>query len=114
MTTITLSVASRDDVTDRALAAMGGDALGAHISFATVELLWGTLNQKRLELLRIMTGQPPMSIREAARRVGRDVKAVHRDVMSLLAAGVLDRTETGRIVFPYDAIHVDFTITRAA
>lgn len=53
-----------------------------------------------------------MSIREAARRVGRDVKAVHGDVTALLNAGVLRRTEDG-IEFPYDAVHVDFVLKAA-
>ena len=113
MNTVTLSVASREDVTRRALAAFEGEAKGAHISFASAELLWQTLTRKRWELLQAMTGQGAMSIREAARRVGRDVKAVHGDVHALLDAGVLDRT-TGGVVFPYDAVHVDFTLTRAA
>ena len=39
-----------------------------------------------------MTGEGAMTIREAARRVGRDVKAVHGDVQALLNAGILDRT----------------------
>lgn len=54
-----------------------------------------------------------MTIREAARRVQRDVKAVHRDVHALLNAGLLDKTEDGKIVFPYDAIHVDFMVKAA-
>jgi len=113
MNTVTLSVASREDVTGRALAAFEGQAQGAHISFASAELLWKTLTRKRWELLRAMTGQGAMSIREAARRVGRDVKAVHGDVHALINAGVLDRTEGG-VEFPYDAVHVDFTLTKAA
>jgi predicted transcriptional regulator len=48
-----------------------------------------------------------------ARRVGRDVKAVHGDVTALLQAGILDQAEAG-VAFPYDAVHVDFTLTRAA
>ena len=36
-----------------------------------------------------MTGAGAMSIREAARRVERDVKAVHGDVTALLNAGLL-------------------------
>jgi predicted transcriptional regulator len=48
------------------------------------------------------------------RQERRDVKAVHGDVQRLLKAGVLDKTDDGKIVFPYDAIHVDFTITKAA
>ena len=55
----------------------------------------------------------PLSIREAARRVGRDVKAVHGDVTALLKAGVIDRS--GRlVVFPYDGVHVDFVLEKAA
>ena len=112
MNTVTLSVASREDVARRALAAFEGQAQGAHISFASAELLWKTLTRKRWELLRAMTGQGAMSIREAARRVGRDVKAVHGDVHALINAGVLYRTEGG-VEFPYDAVHVDFTLTKA-
>jgi predicted transcriptional regulator len=51
-----------------------------------------------------------MAIREIARRVKRDVRAVHSDVHALLKAGVLDRTDDGRVVFPYDAIHLDFML----
>ena len=29
------------------------------------------------------------------------------------SAGVLDRAEEGRVVFPYDAIHVDFLLRAA-
>ena len=112
MTTVTLSVASRDDVTSRALAAFDGENRGAHISFASAELLWRTLTAKRWELLRAMTGHDAMSIREAARRVGRDVKAVHGDVQALIEAGIIDRTQDG-IVFPFDAIHVDFLLKAA-
>jgi predicted transcriptional regulator len=113
LTTVTLSVALRADVTRRALAAFGGEPQGAHISFASVELLWRTLTRKRWELLKAMTGQGPMTIRAAARRVGRDVKAVHGDVHALLDAGVLERAEGRRVVFPYDAVHVDFVLRAA-
>ncbi len=113
MNTVTFSVASRDEVARRALAAFEGRAQGAHISFASAELLWKTLTRKRWELLRAMTGQGPMSIREAARRVGRDVKAVHGDMSALIGAGVIERVE-GSVVFPYDAVHVDFMLTSAA
>jgi len=54
-----------------------------------------------------------VSIREAARRVDRDVKAVHSDVTALLSAGVLDRAESGEIVFPYKAIKVEFLLQAA-
>ena len=41
------------------------------------------------------------------------MKPVHADVQALLRAGVLDKTEQGRADFPYDTIHVDFTLKAA-
>jgi len=55
------------------------------------------------------TGRP-VSIREASRRVGRDVKAVHGDVTALLNAGLLDRVEGEGIIFPFDAVKVEFLL----
>ena len=60
-----------------------------------------------------MTGTGAMSIREAARRLGRDVKNVHSDVKALLNAGLLQKNENGGIEFPYDAIQVNFTLKAA-
>ena len=83
------------------------------ISFESPELLFKALSGKRWKLLNAMTGAGAMSIREVARRVERDVKAVHGDVTALLNAGVLSKTDDGMIVFPYDAIHVDFLLKAA-
>ncbi len=47
------------------------------------------------ELLNALTGAGAMSIREAARRAERDVKAVHGDVTALLNAGLLSKTDDG-------------------
>ncbi len=85
----------------------------ARISFATPELLWQVLTAKRWELLKALCGAGPASIREAARRVGRDVKAVHGDVTALLNAGVLERTDAGGIVFPFYAVKVEFLLRAA-
>jgi hypothetical protein len=68
---------------------------------------------RRWDLLKALTGQAPMSLREVARRAGCDVKAVHGDVHALLRPGVLTKTAQGKIVFPYDGIHIDFTLRAA-
>jgi predicted transcriptional regulator len=85
----------------------------ARISFATPELLWRVLTAKRWELLKVLCGAGPVSIREVSRRVGRDVKPVHSDIIALLNAGVLDRVEDGRIVFPFEAVRVEFLLEAA-
>ena len=86
----------------------------ARISFASPELLWKVLTAKRWEILKALCGAGPVSIREAARRVGRDVKAVHSDITALLNAGVLDRAEGGGVVFPFEAVKVEFLLRAAS
>src|SRR5205823_2873009 len=106
-------VASTEAVKRRASEAFKGRKQGARISFATPELLWKVLTAKRWELLKVMTGQGPLAMREVARRLHRDVKAVHSDAHALLDAGLLDTVEDGRIEFPFDAVRVDFTLRAA-
>jgi predicted transcriptional regulator len=113
MTTVTLDVASAAEVSRRALAVFAGADQGARISFASPELLWKVLTAKRWELLKAMAGAGPLTIRAAARRAGRDVKAVHGDIHALLDAGLLDRTADGRVEFPFDAVRVEFTLQAA-
>lgn len=114
MKTLILDVATREQVSEGLLGAWRSSKSQpqARISFATPELLWEVLTAKRWELLKALCGAGPVSIREAARRVGRDVKAVHGDIRALLNAGVLNRNERG-VEFPYDAVHVDFLLRAA-
>lgn len=112
MKTVTISVSSTDETRQRFLAAAKGKAQGAHISFATVDLLWKVLAPNRMALVRSLTGAGVVSIREAARRVDRDVRAVHADVTALINAGVLRRADGG-IEFPFDAVKVEFMLQAA-
>jgi predicted transcriptional regulator len=85
----------------------------ARISFASPELLWKVLTAKRWELLKALCGAGPVTVREAARLVGRDIKAVHSDLTALRKAGVIDRTESGQVEFPYEAVKVEFLLQAA-
>jgi predicted transcriptional regulator len=115
MKTVTLEVRSPGEGMNEFVQAWkaGKAQRSARIGFATPELLWKVLSAKRWELLRALCGAGPVSIREAARRVHRDVKAVHSDVTALLSAGLLNRTETGGIEFPYEAVKVEFLLHAA-
>ncbi|MCJ2089974.1 helix-turn-helix domain-containing protein [Methylobacterium sp. E-005] len=114
MRTVTIGVSSIEETSARALAAFRGEMQGAFISFPTVEGLWTVLTPRRWALLQALAGREPMSLRAVARLLDRDVKNTHADVHALLNAGILDRTDDARIVFPYDSVHVDFTIGKAA
>ena len=115
MKTVILDVRSPKEAMDGFTQAwsMNKQQKTARISFASPELLWKVLTAKRWELLKVLCGAGPVSIREAARRVGRDVKGVHGDVVALLNAGLLVRTENGAIEFPYEAVKVEFLLQAA-
>ena len=88
----------------------GKPEAAARLDFESVEGAWQLLSPKRWAILRTMAGQGPLAIREIARRVGRDVRAVHSDVLALHLSGVIDKTAEGRMVLPYDTIRLDFTL----
>jgi predicted transcriptional regulator len=113
--TVTLDVRSpADAMADISQAWKTGKASKTdRISFASPELLWKVLTAKRWQLLKALCGAGPVTVREAARRVGRDVKAVHTDLSALLSAGVLSRTESGQVEFPYEAVKVEFLLQAA-
>ena len=110
MSTVTIGVASVDEVKQRARTAFRGESQGEFITFPSVDVLTSVLTKKRWEIIQAMTGRGPMSVRSVTRLVNRDVKAVHGDVQVLLHAGILDKTENGQVVFPHDAVKVDYTV----
>ena len=114
MKTVVIGVSSREETSTRILNALKtGKPQGAYRSFESTADLWRTLSPKRWDILKAMTGAGSLSLREVARRVERDVKGVHTDVHALLNAGLLDKTDDGKIVFPFDSVHVDFMLRAA-
>jgi predicted transcriptional regulator len=113
MSTVTISISSTNETKARIRRAFDGKKQGAFISFPSLELLWKVITPRRWEMLRAMAGSGPLAVRALARQMGRDVKTVHGDVQALIAAGVLDRTDDGQVLFPYDAVHVDFVLRAA-
>ena len=111
---VTLTVAPRSELAARMGAALAGRRTAPRIAIASVDLLNRICAPKRLALLRAMAGAGPLPVREVARRVDRDVKAVHRDMAALVGAGLLDRGEGGRMNFPYDGVRMEVDLMRAA
>ncbi|MBD1206769.1 MAG: helix-turn-helix domain-containing protein [Rhodobacteraceae bacterium] len=119
MTTLTVRLSSMDEAKARfseaAKLALAGKSVAATptLNFTSYEDMHRVLAPLRLAIVRALAGQGALSIREVARRVDRDVQAVHRDVTTLVNAGVIDRTENG-VAFPYSNIHFEFDVSAAA
>lgn len=95
-------------------AAKSGRIQQATFSYASPELLFSEISPKRWGILEAMSSAGELSLRELARRLERDVKSVHRDVHILLETGLLEKTESGKIICPFDRVRVDFTLAQAA
>lgn len=92
-----------------------GKQQGEFATFETMAEMARFLTPVRWELLRVLQGCGPVSLRELARRLQRDVKAVHRDVSALKEMGFIEDDDQGRgIVVPYDEIRAEFAVVRRA
>lgn len=75
-----------------------------HLSFVTYEQFTAALTDKRMEMLSVLKGQGPLSIRALSKSLNRDYKSVHGDVSRLMEIGLIEKREDGLIEAPYDKI----------
>lgn len=114
MKTINIGVASRAEINARVKSAVAGKQQGLHYSFPSVDIMHRVLTPNRWQILKtMMRAGGPIGIRALARQLQRDVKAIHTDVHALINAGIIQRTKDGKVEFPFDAVHVDFTVRAA-
>ena len=66
------------------------------------------LSPARCELLKALRGAGPISIYELSKRLGRNYKNVHTDVVQLNALGVIERSADGLVSVPWDLLRAEF------
>jgi predicted transcriptional regulator len=87
---------------------------GETLNFETPAAFFGRLTERRWAVIQTLLGAGALSVRELSRRLGRDVKRVHEDVSLLAELGVIERTPNGGVICPFEDIHVDLRLQRAA
>ncbi|MBM4345903.1 MAG: hypothetical protein FJ100_21225 [Deltaproteobacteria bacterium] len=83
---------------------------GEVLNFESAGAFFGRLTHNRWTLLRTLQGSGELSIRELARRVGRDIKRVHGDVAALLELGLCERGRLGGVVCPFATVRIDMEL----
>lgn len=81
-----------------------------HLNFEDFAMLAAVLTPKRLELLKVLRREGPMSVRALSKAVGRDYKNVHVDSAELEDAGLIQRDDERRVAAPWDVIDAHFRL----
>ncbi|MFA5241784.1 MAG: DNA-binding protein [Sulfuricella sp.] len=87
---------------------------GETLNFDSPSAFFSHMTERRWVLINALQGAGALSVRELARRVGRDVKRVHEDARALAALGLVERTDRGGVICPFSDIHVDMHLRNAA
>ena len=91
-----------------------GTYAGEVLSFESPASLFRLLTPARWGVLDELQRSGYCGLRELARRLGRDASAVHRDVTALHERGLIEKDENSRLYIPFDRIHTEFDIAKAA
>jgi predicted transcriptional regulator len=100
---------SRDEIS-RLLARGQSDPVHRY-HFPSYDMMHKILAPNRMAIIRAMIGVGPVSIREVARRVGRDFKGVHSDVTTLRNNGLLWKATDGNVVFPFRSLQFEYEVS---
>ena len=111
--TITLQPDWKSALRTAAQVAKADSYQGEVLNFETPAQFFGQLTEKRWDIVRAAQGNGDLAVRELARVVGRDVKRVHEDIVSLAELGLLERTESGGVMCPYTSMHIDMYLKAA-
>jgi len=91
-----------------------GEEVPHVINFQNPSDLRALLTDRRVELLRNIMAERPDSIRQLAKRLDRDVKAVHTDLQVLAEYDIVHFEQAGRAkrpFVPYESIEVSLKIS---
>lgn len=94
-------------------AARKGRAPDFHLSFESARSLFAELTPARLDLLDTLRRVGPCSVYALAKAAGRNYSNVHTDVARMEALGLIDRTEAGELLVPYESVEIVVPLARA-
>jgi predicted transcriptional regulator len=85
-------------------AEQGRSVVRDNISFLSLEAFMATMSPKRLELMRHLRRNGPMSVRRLSAELARDYKSVHREVALLASAGLIERPAKDEVAVAWDRV----------
>jgi len=83
---------------------------GSHFSFESPTALFRSITPARWAVIERLQALGPSTLRGLARALGRDVKAVHRDVHALIEIGLVEKDSKGQVLVPFAKIRTEFDL----
>ena len=94
-------------------AAQKGRAMDYRLSFESARSLFAELTPARLDLLDTLRRVGPCSVYALARAADRNYSNVHTDVSRMEELGLIERTEAGEVLVPYESVEILVPLARA-
>jgi predicted transcriptional regulator len=91
-----------------------GEYQGEVFAFESPAALFRVLTPERWELLERLQTSGPLDPAALSRALGSSEPEVAADCQALLAAGLVERTDDGRVCVPFAEIRADFALRGAA
>lgn len=106
---LSVHIGSLADMGDRFVAAWKALEAGKpvhtdNVTFIDLASFMTAMSPKRLELVRHLRREGPMSIRRLSQQLGRDYKSVHSETSMLVQAGLIVRNADDKVQVSWDRI----------
>ena len=95
------------------VAARKGRTPDFHLSFESARSLFAELTPARLDLLDTLRRVGPCSVYALAKAAERNYSNVHTDVARMEELGLIQRTDEGDILVPYESVEIVVPLARA-
>lgn len=80
------------------------------IDFSDQATLFGTLSPKRMELLRYLRQNGPMSARQLSKNLERDYKNIQTDIKMLMRLDLVSTNEDSKYIVLWDDITIELAL----
>lgn len=113
-----IEVAKRGSAVRTARAQIAANRRGTeqdfNLSFETARALFSELTPARVDLLDTLRRVGPCSVYALAKIAKRNYSNVHSDVGRLEELGLIERTEDGAILVPYESVEILVPLAQVA
>ena len=113
-----IEVGRRGSVFSTAAAQVSGARKGRppdfHLSFESARALFSELTPARLDLLDTLRRVGPCSVYALAKAAERNYSNVHTDVSRMEELGLIERSQAGEVLVPYETVEIVVPLARSA